>query len=220
MKNKEDVLNLMPMKDYKAPELPTYEENKPDLTKKFPLRWKNKAIIAATIGIVSAGALAKCTFERHTSTLAPDICGERGYLRNFRDFEYDLCIRVHHGGFGGAPVYVAHLTEQEVLGIISARLEEVGLIFGDEPPSHWIDLFDANYNVGIVQLNIIEVLSRTRLVFDGIAKEHNITIGEFIPPSRLLENDFGMRIRLNARRAAEIRPALLENLNEQIQEFI
>ena len=50
MKNKDDVLTISPMEDYKAPELPTYDENKPDLLGKQPKRWKKKAIIALTQG--------------------------------------------------------------------------------------------------------------------------------------------------------------------------
>ena len=118
MKNKDDLLTkvnlltLAPMEDYQTPDLPTYQDTKPDLSKKIPTRWKNKAMIAATsLTLLSTIPLSSC------------IPG------------------LHHGGAGGAPMYVVQLTEQEAIEIIRAQLEETGLRFNDpkEPYSVRID---------------------------------------------------------------------------------
>jgi len=97
----DNLLTLAPIEEYQKPNLPTYHETKPDLRKKIPSRWKNKAMIAATsLTLLSTIPLSGCI--------------------------------LHHGGAGGAPMYVVQLTEQEAIGIIRAQLEEVGLNF-DEP---------------------------------------------------------------------------------------
>ena len=103
MSKKDDLLTLAPMEEYTEPELPTYTDDMPDLEKKVPSRWKNKAMIVAATGLLSVSPLIGYPandFTRHD-------CGEGVLLSNFA---YDLCIRVHHGGFSGAPIYVAHLT--------------------------------------------------------------------------------------------------------------
>ena len=82
----------------------------------------------------------------------------------------ELNLRTHWGGSGSGPFYVAHLTEQEVLGFIRAMLEAAGLSFDAEPPEYtvfgkdevdvwWdinemgIDLFDAEKNVAITSIS-------------------------------------------------------------------
>jgi len=73
----------------------------------------------------------------------------------------ELELRVHHGGGGGAPTYIVHLTEQEAFGIIQAQLEAAGLRFGATPPNvtvleDWhfgpsigLDLYDRQRRVAI-----------------------------------------------------------------------
>jgi len=95
--SKDNLLTMMPLTDYEAPELPTLTEAKPELLKKVPSRWKNKALIAAVgLSLLSTIPLSGCT-------------------------------GLHHGGAGMAPIYVTYLTEQEVLEIVRLRLEEIGL---------------------------------------------------------------------------------------------
>jgi hypothetical protein len=84
---------------------------------------------------------------------------------------------MHHGGSGGGPFYIVHLTEQETMGIIRAQLESAGLNFNSRiaAPDYsyrwWddtlteIELFDPNLNVAIAQLD--NQLGRQGFGFDG-----------------------------------------------------
>ena len=137
MINEDDLLKLKPLKDYKAPELPTYKDDKPDLEKKTPLRWKSKAMIAVVSGLLGVTTLTGCS--RHWP---------------------------HYGGAGGAPMYTVYLTEQEALKIIRTQLEHAGLNLDANPPNEtmtygegWsereigIDLFDEENNVGVTVID-------------------------------------------------------------------
>jgi len=132
MKNKDDLLTkvnlltLIPMEDYQAPDLPTYIENKPDISKKIPYRWKNKVMIAAVAGLFGMTTLSGCSVERLI-----------GITSDPSDPWTDW---MHHGGSGGAPLYVAYLTEQEALGIIRSQLEEVGLNFVEPKKQYSIQI--------------------------------------------------------------------------------
>jgi len=53
-------------------------------------------------------------------------------LRSETDEDYGLAFRLHHGGSGGTPNYVVHLTEQEALGIIKSNLQKAGLRFDSD----------------------------------------------------------------------------------------
>ena len=80
-----------------------------------------------------------------------------------------LDLRTHFGGSGAGPFYVAHITEQEALGFIRARLEAAGLNLDATPPGYsvfgpdearpggvseiGIDLFDADNNVAITSIS-------------------------------------------------------------------
>lgn len=56
-----------------------------------------------------------------------------GYLCEFCDeWHYDDEDCGHYGGSGMA-IYITRLTEQEALGVVQRRLEEVGLEFGEAP---------------------------------------------------------------------------------------
>jgi len=76
---------------------------------------------------------------------------------------FDIFVRTHHGGSGGGPIYVAHLTEQEALGIIRNALTEAGLDFSDDVPAYeiaWgeemipITLYDAEKNQAVVLVDL------------------------------------------------------------------
>jgi len=135
----DNLLILAPIEEYQKPNLPTYHDTKPDLSKKVPSRWKNKAMIAAIgLGLFGTIPLSGCEF--------------------------------HLGGAGPAPIYVAHLTEQEALNMIRIQLEEAGLNFDSEVPSYtiqrwggprWenhvgINLFDEEKNVAITLINMYD----------------------------------------------------------------
>ena len=117
MRNEDDLLVLIPVEDYVAPNLPTLEENRPELLKKIPSRWKKKAVIAVAVGFLGTTALTGCSVAR-----VDDVSSE----------SMNYCSHPHHGGAGFAPLYVVCLTEQEALGIIRLQLEAVGLNF-DRP---------------------------------------------------------------------------------------
>jgi len=74
-------------------------------------------LIAATIGLLGTTALTCCAVFENTIPEHPIYCRS-----------------IHHGGAGGGPIYVAHLTEQEALTIIRDQLEEVGLNLNEVQP--------------------------------------------------------------------------------------
>ena len=154
MSKKDDLLALAPLESYQAPDLPTLEESEPEILKKMPTRWKNKAMITAMVGVLAAGSLAGCNAN-----------DDRGHVSDVNDYYDDY--KSHHGGEGGGPIYIAYLTEQEALRIVRNQLEDVGLNFNSVPPSHniiynegeWneqkigLDLFDEENNIGIALVN-------------------------------------------------------------------
>ena len=241
MKNKEDLLTLSPMPHYKKPDLPTYEENKPNLASKLPNRWKSKAVLATVTGILGVSTLTGCTiFESEPAVsnyFSQADCGEEDWFGTLSNFKYDLCIRSHHGGAHG-PIYVAHLTEQEVFGIISSRLEAVGLHLNDEVPRNavedfWgqiiaIDLFDSQHNVGVVHLSWLisnqpfsarERAFSTQIAESFAEQTHDVTIGVFNTPGQML--GWGSEdAEINAGLATDIRSELLADLDEQLDAFI
>ena len=96
-----DLLHLNPVNSYKAPHLPKLEDARTDsaLLKNLPLRWKKNAAIVACIGL--------------TGTLSLSSCANIG--------------RPHHGGSGGAPIYVTGLTEQETVPFAAMPANETEL---------------------------------------------------------------------------------------------
>ena len=113
-KSMDNLLNLVPMEDYKSPNLPTYREDKPNLTRKLPTRWKNKIMAITTLGLLT-------------------VC-------SFRDRSLPQGCRFHHGGLVNPPSYVAYLTEQEAFEIIRSQLEDTGLSFSRPLQSYDIEL--------------------------------------------------------------------------------
>ena len=231
MINEDDLLTLAPLEDYKTPDLPTLEKGKPSSLKKVPARWKKKAMIVAISGYLGALPLAGCSANQNDFTRYD--CGEGYWLATLNNFAYDLCVRLHHGGFGSA-FYVAHLTEQEVFGMIKARLEEAGFNFTGLPPYYIetrfsdvaLDLFDEERSVGIAHISWPDsnraFSSIGREYSDWLAKQfaeqiNDIKIGVFNTPGAVLDRN---NDRITAREARDIRPTLLEDLNEQLEDFI
>ena len=135
---KDFELSITPVEAYNAPEIPMLINDNSALLKKLPSRWQKNVKVIACMGVIGSFTLAGC---------APPI---------------DLHPRLHGGG-GAAPppIYVVHLTEQEALGIIRARLEKAGLNFSSMLPEYttdWsgvkfgLDLFDEHKKIAITYL--------------------------------------------------------------------
>ena len=228
------LITLEPIEEYTIPDLPTYTDNNSNLKKKVPARWKNKAVIAAVAGLLGSSSLAGCSIHQNNDFTRYDCGEERDWHDALSNFAYDLCVRLHHGGFGTS-VYVAHLTEQEVFGIIKMRLEEAGFNFNVRPPSYYVktfyhdialDLFDKERSVGVAHISWIDsntpFSGRGRGYSKWIAEQfaeqtNDITFGVFNTPGEWLERN---NHRITEREAKNIRPILLEDLNEQLEDFI
>ena len=101
--NSKESLRLAPVKNYTPPNLPTLEEAGSNLQMKtLPARWKKNAAVMACLGFTGVLALSGC---------------RGGIFDN----------RTHHGGAGGAPIYISRQTEQETLAQIQAQIEAADL---------------------------------------------------------------------------------------------
>ena len=237
IEEKEEPLRVEPLEEYKTPEYPNqFEARKnPELLNKLPSRWQKNTKVIACIGLVGTMTLAGFLYINRDSN-------EQGvFPRNTTGNittqipRYELLVRAHHGGGGGAPIYVVYLTEQEALGIIRAGLENAGLGFNSRPPNHtiettiytdWdsfgigrdmeigINLYNREKNVGIAYIDGNR--SSARQVERAFARRHrNISVGAFYTPSETI----GMRSPTN-REKENARISLEENLNRQVNDFI
>jgi len=210
-KEKDNLLTMMALVDYEEPKLPTLAKVQPEVLKKVPSRWKNKALTAAaSLSILSTLPLSGC--------------------------EYGF----HLGGAGPAPIYVAHLTETDALNMIRVHLEEVGLNFANVAPpyvvEHWghetgIDLFDAEKNVAIAFINLHNATLTSSIdhgddhgrwivpgIQDAFEKAHEeLNFGVFYNPSQ--RRHWRGRNHENPHTEEELE-LLTEALEEQIQAFI
>jgi len=143
---KDDLLKLAPMTEYQAPELPTLKEVKSELLEKVPKRWKSKAVMATAVGLFGATTLTGCgnvngSFTPIENTgqpiLAPSINRSRTY-----------CSDLHFGGSGGAPIYVAHLTETDALNLIGQQFAAAGINLETALPRPRINAEDIHYELG------------------------------------------------------------------------
>lgn len=212
-----NVLTMIAMEDYESPALPRLNEAKPNLLKKIPSRWKNKSLITAIgLGILGTMPLSGC--------------------------EYGF----HLGGAGPAPIYVAHLTELDAIGMIRTQLEEAGLNITSEVPSYYIerwggnrweneigiDFFDEERNVAIVFINQHDGLltssiddgedSHGRWMTSGIQEDferahHDLIVGVFYNPSQ--RRHWRGRNQENPHTDEELE-WLTDRLEEQVQAFI
>ena len=160
---KDFELSIKAVEIYNAPEILTLSGNSQPLLKKLPKRWQKNAKVIACFGVIGTLTLSGGIHpfsQNSTTNLINAQASYSGYD------ESDLVIRLHSGG-AGSSFYVVHLTEQEALGIIRARLEAAGLDFsatppnytiGDESPFGWwdnigLDLFDEQKGVAIAKLS-------------------------------------------------------------------
>ena len=232
MNNKDDLstkvnlLTLIPVEDYKSPDLPTYVDDKPNLEKKVPSRWKNKVMITAIAGVLGTSMLTGCSM-----------------VESLRFDPHDYAT--HHGGAVGSPIYVAYLSEQEAIEIIRTQLEDAGLNFNSLPPAYTItygegwrerevglDLFDEEAGVAIALFNdqpgrggmgIFESAESVSEFAHGATNEFNNRYDLLV---RVFTNrgigqdiwDFN-RGEFNRRRE-EMYEEINSELDEQIQDFI
>ena len=130
-------LCVSPVKAYKAPEIPTFEDNNSAMLKKLPSRWRKNVKIIAGLGVLGVLALSgRRGVENVDRDIFPyGIVHNLGYTQgSYRGYsEANLLVRLHTGGMGSS-FYMVHLTEQEAFGIIRARLEAAGLNFDATPP--------------------------------------------------------------------------------------
>lgn len=154
MNKEDDLLTLAPLKKYKKPTIPTYKDKKPDLAKKMPKRWKNKAVAATAMGLLLS-----------TTTLAG--CGNytRNELPNWSALSDSGHCWTHWGGSGAAPLYVAYLTEQEAMDIVRAELAAAGIAFTENETSESIIIDETNLGGRVHYLKI-----------NFFNEEHNIAI--------------------------------------------
>ena len=233
------------MEEYKTPELPTYADDKPNLDKKIPQRWKNKVLIAGiglltTVTFTGCGSLSAAIHDERQSEIQNEI-------QIWSGWNNQGCW-MHHGGSGGAPLYVAYLTEQEALGIIRAQLEEAGIPFDDALPSYSIEvdetdlrgqlhhielsLFNENNNIAISIINpqSFSIPFSSRWGMEEVGKEianefeqqyPHISVSFFCNPDGWVGNwgrDGNTNVTNRERRAA--RQSLIDNLVIQTQGFI
>jgi len=144
--SRKDLLKLASMETYEAPELPTLTEAKPELLKKVPSRWKNKAVIATTVGLFGVATLVGCSSQAPSFTPIEDTGIPILASPSKRTVTY--CSDLHFGGSGGAPIYVAYLTEQEALNIIGQQFFEAGLLLEEAMPRPRINASDIYYELG------------------------------------------------------------------------
>ena len=236
MINNEDLLTLIPVADYQAPKLPTYEEHKPDLLKKVPSRWKNKAAIAITAGLLGGTALTGCS-------AIESIMPNRAIY----------CPDLHHGGAGGGPIYVVYLTEQEALAIIRDQLEAVGLNLNEvlPPQSVTIDgvyveddwsgesfemfrndlemqLLDEEHQIGVALVNRYwgwaqnspcTIATKARIA-QTFSDEHGILVGTFFRRSVGIGWGYWDEEDVDEAEIATARTRIENEISDQVESFI
>jgi len=234
----DNLLALMPVEKYDALALPTLEEHQPELLKKVPARWKKKAIAASVMGLLGTASLASCgsDYQEASNRIVP----------NWPILENGSHCWMHHGGSGGAPIYIAYLTEQEAIEIIRAELETAGLVLAENTPRYGVEVED---EVGWGQSHQIEVnlfneqhqlaislvepsafhapFARfdmdgiSELIEDEFAQNHpHLSLALFCSPDSWLGWAGNDSSRVTNREKAAARERLRENLVDQAQSFI
>ena len=206
--NRNDQLGINPVESYEAPKIPTLSDDNTAALKKLPSRWQKNAKVIACIGLMGTLTLSNLAFpfaaspvETAEITTPPAVTASYNGYSNF-----ELELRLHHGGAGGA-WYVVHLTEQEVFGFIRKRLEAAGLTFGATPPNYiavtretisgfdsvryedgvrvlnfGLNLFDENRNVAIAHIGERRHL-RERVIVSFAEQTEDIAVGVFYTPT-------------------------------------
>jgi len=170
---KDDLLKLAPVTEYAAPELPTLKEVNPEVLVRVPKRWKSKAFTAATVGLFGMTALTGCSNN-------PTENAVFGRVPNYSFLENRNFCWMHHGGSGGAPLYVAYLTEQEAISIIRAELERVGISFTKRESSYGIEIGDPDdwWGTNRVEVGLLNEVNNIALSVLNPG-EYHIPFGRF-----------------------------------------
>jgi len=189
--------DLTPMQDYTPPTYPTRGTNPPAALKKLPMRWAKNAAIIACLGALSLGALTggmaegmpPASYNDSTpGVTAAYLQDSNPYTESGRTF--DIEVRTHHGGDGGGPIYVAHLTEQEALGIIRNRLYQAGISF-DAPVPDYVATIKTPWETEITAtLSLFDEPTRQGIVFP--------IPWEWRPIESALQQDFKQRFDVSA----------------------
>ncbi|MCL2377004.1 MAG: copper amine oxidase N-terminal domain-containing protein [Defluviitaleaceae bacterium] len=226
-------LQISPVTDYKAPEIPMFGDNNSDILKKLPSRWQKNAKVIASLGLVGIFALSGCDGRDNINWRQNNIEYNLGYAQGIYNgySESELLVRLHTGGGGGSG-YIVHLTEQEAFGIIRARLGTAGLVFGSIPPGYTVrerglDLYDARKGVGITfvgwvgenrawRMNEREIAWRFSEDFEE--RTNNIIVGAFYDGGRGL--GWGQGPTPSLAEAEAERSALNRQLINQADVFI
>ncbi|MCL2577846.1 MAG: copper amine oxidase N-terminal domain-containing protein [Defluviitaleaceae bacterium] len=233
--SKNNQLNVTPLKNYNAPNLPTLENarEKPALLKNLPRRWQKKAAMAACAGIIGiVGFFA-------TSTVS--YANQPAVFVQLEAAELNISQRAHGGGSPPLPFYVVHFTEQDAWGYILEKLEAAGFNFNAAPPEatvdvqpfghqEWfinvgLDMFDAEKQVAISYINEVLSTSPARvatLAAKAFSEQVNFPVGVFYnPENRVVGEGRGLIINeITDEEKEEARTALIKNLNAQTQDFI
>jgi len=212
MRNENDcLLQLNPVKKYVTPKYPVYTQasENPGLLKKLPTRWQKNAKVVSCLGLMG------------TITASTVFTG---------------CPWLHHGGSGGAPIYVVYLTELEALSLIKAEAEKAGLNLNSTPPdfSVEIDYLDVGLDLydedKAVALSLVGKNEKTgwgwgsnwwyksvaeRASEEFAKQENDITVGVLYNPGE----EFGWN-EPSAAAKKEAEELLKEQLASQVKEFI
>ncbi|MCL2426261.1 MAG: hypothetical protein FWD05_07975 [Oscillospiraceae bacterium] len=179
MKNNNEHFELSPLEEYNAPAYPTRVETSSVNLKKLPARWAKNAAAVVCIGAMSLSALIGCATQFEIQPPARCDDGHHGvaaYLQNYNqnaqgEREFDvITVYLHGGGSGAMPTYVAQLTEQEALGIISNRLCEAGICFGSPATRYEVSLrvrpyYERRPRTVTVGLSLFDERTRQGIVF-------------------------------------------------------
>jgi hypothetical protein len=149
--------------------------------------------------------------------------------------------RTHGGGGGSWPFYVVYFTEHEVLNFIRASLEEAGLNFSENLPKHTVNfglfnfgliLYDEEKNAAVshVYMPFSNGSRFAEHISDEFAQqEHDISVGVFYAPDVTVgwpwwyfeeEREAGDNYLPTPEDIEEARQMMIENLTEQVQNFI
>ena len=248
---KDFELCISPVETYKSPDVPVYESDNSAILKRLPARWQKSAKVLACISIVGTLALGTLTLSGCSSVFQPsppqrivyplsqdifDYMHDLGspYGRYSGYSESDLMVRAHHGG-AASSIYVVNLTEQEVLGIVRARLEAAGLNFNATPPQHTINscdnfsrgpdgvglsLFDEQKNVAIASTGLSVWRDWILATEEAFARQTDITVGVFASPGQSLGSAPQPRDEQFDESVERSRPTLVRQLINRIDIFI
>jgi len=183
------------MSSYDTPKYPTFEQTKHDskLLRKLPSRWKTNVAVIACVGALGLGmaSVSGCALTYNTGYVGTDIPFAWNAI-------YDELQITHHGGGGGAPIYLVHLSENEAGAILLARLKYFGLKLDSHMPynsplfNSWnrylneilyniieFSMYNSSLDVGIVFLDRTASIYFAQRLSESFNEISDMTIGVF-----------------------------------------